>query len=242
MKELPVSLQNLITSIENEKVLNPKKIKELVELANVQEEDLMPWADFGHPLEDGYGRKMVHNGGDFEVMVMSWNPTDFSSIHNHGYTDWGAVQLFGTAQHHIYNLKNNVLTTAKKEILLPRQIVKVNNPLIHQMGNLTTKPYLTLHIYGCDNGVELLTEDAKVYELEKGRIVTTTGGAFFNLPEKEVTLESVGLVADETTFLDQAYYLLQYYNRMDQTPALEAAKENVIRGLQSLAMGDVSQL
>jgi len=233
MQKIPTSIQALIDSIQTAEHLSPKQINQLVAEANIQEEDLLPWTDFEHPLADGYGRKMVYDGGSFEIMVMSWNPGDFSAVHNHGYTEWGAVQIFGTAQHHTFNLKDNCLTTAKKEVLLPRQIVKVNNPLIHQMGNLTTRPYMTLHVYGCNHREKLVTADAKIYEFENSRIVTTSGGAFFNLPSAEVTLASEGLQTDQATFTDQAYYLLRLLHRVEQTEDVLAKKDRLLGQLQA---------
>ena len=81
---IPTSLQRLIDSLTLHPNLNPQNAKALVLSADVQVEDMMMYADFGHPIEDNYGRKMVYDGGRFEVMVMSWNPGDYSSIHNHG--------------------------------------------------------------------------------------------------------------------------------------------------------------
>ncbi|MBK8652429.1 MAG: hypothetical protein IPN20_00430 [Haliscomenobacter sp.] len=51
---------------------------------------ITPWADFDHPDADSYGRKMAYKGPNFEIMVMSWKPGDFSSIHDHGHTQWGS--------------------------------------------------------------------------------------------------------------------------------------------------------
>ena len=101
-KTLNILVQLLSNTIEKEGKLSPKHVKELVEQANVQEKDLLSYADYNHPVEDCYGRKMVYDNGNFEVMVMSWNPDDYSSIHNHGYTEWGVVQVFGNAHHLIY--------------------------------------------------------------------------------------------------------------------------------------------
>jgi predicted metal-dependent enzyme (double-stranded beta helix superfamily) len=146
---LPTSLSRLVnlidTTIQKEGKLSPKRAKEVVLQANVQLVDMMEYADFDHPVEDCYGRKLVYHGGKFEIMVMSWNPGDYSSIHNHGYTEWGVVQVFGHTHHFLFNLKNENLSFAKKEILPAGAAIKVNNALIHQMGNSTTEPYMTLH-------------------------------------------------------------------------------------------------
>ena len=60
---LPFALQDLIRSIEAETDLHPRKARELVLAAGLTEDDLMPWADFEHPVRDSYGRKLVFDGG-----------------------------------------------------------------------------------------------------------------------------------------------------------------------------------
>ena len=64
--------------------MTPAIARQCVLDANLRAEDLTAWADFDHPVEDSYGRRLVYDGGDFEIMVMSWAPGDFSAIHDHG--------------------------------------------------------------------------------------------------------------------------------------------------------------
>jgi cysteine dioxygenase len=122
---LPASLETLknaiINAIENGEKINSRLVKKLVKKAQVKAKDLKPYADFDHPIEDGYGRKMIYDGGKFEIMAMSWNPNHYSSIHNHGYTQWGVVQVFGNTHHFIYKIKDEQLRFAKKEILNQRR-------------------------------------------------------------------------------------------------------------------------
>lgn len=233
---LPHSLQRLVDMLSeataNGSILNPEKTKEIVTKADVQVEDMMHYADFNHPLEDCYGRKMVFDNGNFEVMVMSWNPGDYSSIHNHGYTQWGVVQAFGHVHHMMFNTRNNELRFSKREILPTGTVVKVNNALIHQMGNASTDPYLTLHVYGCNDRDENVTADAKTFEIENNRVVHTTGGAFFNLPEDQVyDFEPLPPVSNKV-LIHQAGLLLGYYNRLPESPEINAKKVNVIKMLE----------
>lgn len=233
---LPQSLQRLVDMLSeataNGSTLNPEKVKDIVNKANVQVEDMMHYADFNHPLEDCYGRKMVFDNGNFEVMVMSWNPGDYSSIHNHGYTQWGVVQAFGHVHHMIYNTRNDELRFSKREILPSGTVVKVNNALIHQMGNASTDPYLTLHVYGCNDRDENVTADAKTFEIENNRIAHTTGGAFFNLPEDQVyDFEPLPPVSSNV-LIHQAGLLLGYYNRLPESSQINAKKMKVIRMLE----------
>ncbi|MCF6360070.1 MAG: hypothetical protein L3J29_04830, partial [Cyclobacteriaceae bacterium] len=93
MKKLTPGLQRLVDSIENDNAhITVQKAAELAKKANITVADLEPWADYIHPVKDGYGRKLAYHTNTFEVMIMTWNPGDFSSVHNHGYTQWGAVQ------------------------------------------------------------------------------------------------------------------------------------------------------
>ncbi len=235
---LPKSLSRLVSliqqAIDSQDKLSPLRVKELVLRADVQVEDMMQYEDFDHPVEDCYGRKLVYDGGQFEVMVMSWQPGDYSSIHNHGYTDWGVVQVFGHTHHMIYNLKNRHLSFAKKEILPKGAAIKVNNAFIHQMGNSTTQPYLTLHVYGSNHRNEEITADAKNFDLELNRIAHTCGGAFFNLPENAVQGVERGVRPTQEVFMHYAYLLMDYYNRQKQSPKILSLKQNLMKKMESV--------
>ncbi len=227
-KPLNFLVELLSNAIKIDGKLSPRRVKELVLTANIQEEDLIPYADFDHPIEDCYGRQMVYDNGDFEVMAMSWMPGDYSSIHNHGYTQWGVVQVFGNTHHFIYNIKNDVLNFSKKEILTKGSVVKVNNNLIHQMGNPTTEQYLSLHVYGSNDRKEEVTSDAKNFDLEFNRVSHTTGGAFFNLPEDVIYDFEKSPHPSKEVFLHYAHLLISYYNRQPYSERIEKLKRNIL--------------
>ena len=235
---LPTSLGRLAGLLKSEvdsgQKLNPKRVKEIVLQADVQEEDLAHYADFDHPIEDCYGRKMVLDYGAFEIMVMSWNPRDYSSIHNHGYTQWGVVQVFGNVHHFIYQDKEGVLDFAKKEILVKGSVVKVNNNLIHQMGNPSSEPYYTLHVYGSNERTENVTADAKNYDLEFDRISHTTGGAFLNLPAEEIYDFQEGPTPSSEVFHHYAYLLLDYYDRQEASEEIDALRSRLLGKLAEM--------
>jgi len=225
------TLVNLLTEHSATKQLTPKRIAELVAEAHVDVNDLMHYADFDHPKEDCYGRKLVHDGGNFEVMVMSWRPRDYSSIHDHGYTEWGVVQVFGPVHHFIFNERKGELNISARQILKTREIIKVNNPLIHQMGNATSEPYLTLHVYGSNSRDADITADAKSYDLEYDRISHTQGGAFFDLPAEAIYDFQPAPKPTRETFLHYAHLLMDYYNRQDQTEEIKAKKVRLLKKL-----------
>ena len=197
---LPDNLQTLIQSLSSRRDLTPELVSEYILNAKIKPEDLLPWAAYNHPLTDSYGRKLVYDGGYFEVMVMSWIPGDFSAIHDHGHTQWGAVQCFGNATHVSYSLQDNVLKTEAEISLTPYEVVTVNHDLIHQMCNSTDSHFLTLHVYGCPNRDGDITGDARIFDLWEGCVQYTNGGVFFCLPESDITERSFGLQGDlETT-------------------------------------------
>ncbi|BDS13656.1 cysteine dioxygenase [Aureispira anguillae] len=236
VETIPRSLERLkkliISTINDGGKITAEQVKKLVERAQVTEEDLMPYADFDHPVEDNYGRKMVYDGGSFEIMAMSWNPGHYSSIHNHGYTQWGVVQVFGNAHHFIYRNKDNALTFAKKEILTSGEITKVVNATIHQMGNPSTGKYMTLHIYGSNEKEGDITADAKNYELEFDRVNHTTGGAFFNLPADKIYDFEPCAMPSNDVFINYAKLLMDYYERQEPSLEINELKMALIKKLK----------
>jgi hypothetical protein len=134
-------------------------------------------------------------------MAMSWVPGDISAIHDHGYTEWGAVQVFGPAEHATFDVKDNVLYTSSRFLFKPGDVVGVSHELIHQMGNSTDTPFMTLHVYGQPEDIESVTGDARVYELKENIIQRVDGGVFFALPEEEVKWTEACAKADFPTRL-----------------------------------------
>ena len=195
------SIQHLIQNLSSQSQLTPELLRKLVLQANIQPADLTPWIDYEHPITDSYGRKLVYDGGHFEIMVMSWNVGDFSAIHDHGYTQWGAVQIFGNATHITYALENNILTTKEIIAVQPHQVLAVNHDLIHQMGNPSDETFLSLHVYGCNDRHGEITSDARIFDLWENSIQYTNGGVFFCLPESQISQRQSGLVGDTLTTL-----------------------------------------
>lgn len=207
--DLPGNVERLVRSVEAEKGLTPSLAKSFLESSSVTPEDLLPWADFDHPDADSYGRKMVWDGGWFELMVMSWVDGDMAAIHDHGYTQWGAVKLLGPAEHAIFRQSGDRLVTAERREFDSGAVVGVSHDLIHQMGNLGKDPYLTLHLYGCYGRKSDVTADARLFELDEGVIQRTCGGVFFALPEDRIDSREPSPAADFPTKIRHKVELLK---------------------------------
>lgn len=201
VKQLPVSLQCLIFLLSQSNHLTSDRVYQSLLHANVNQAELMPWATFDHPVTDSYGRQLVYDGGYFEIMVMSWLPGDVSAIHDHGEAQWGAVQCFGQAIHTVYELVDQKLQTKVELPLFPSRIIEVDHDLIHQMSNYSQERFLTLHVYGCYDFNHTITENARIFDLQEGRIQYTNGGVFFCLPDDEISHRGQAIEADSATSL-----------------------------------------
>ncbi|MEC7268568.1 MAG: cysteine dioxygenase family protein, partial [Bacteroidota bacterium] len=148
--QLTSSLNSLVQALESNEISSCAKLRSLLTEADIKSEELLPWANYDHPVEDSYGRKVVYENKHFEVMVMSWTPGDMSAIHNHGNTQWGCVQVFGQAEHATFKVDEDEIYTLSRETLTNGQIIHVNHSLVHQMGNSGHQPFLSLHVYGID--------------------------------------------------------------------------------------------
>ena len=201
VERLPDSLQSLISLLSQASRITPDKVYQNLVQANIRPSDLSDWVTFDHPVVDSYGRRLVYNGGYFEIMVMSWMPGDVSAIHDHGQAQWGAVQCFGQGIHTVYSFVEETLLTEAETPLFPNQIVRVNHNLIHQMSNYSPEPFLSLHVYGCYEHQDLITGDTRIFDLLEGKIQYTNGGVFFCLPEGEIIRRGQDIKADNLTTL-----------------------------------------
>lgn len=209
---LPIAIQFISNRLAEKDVFSPGEIRSIVLEAQVTAEDLMPWADFDHPMSDSYGRKLVLQGPHFEIMVMSWAPGDFSGIHDHGFTSWGAVQVFGPAEHATFRIEVDELSTLARWDMKNGEVIGVNHQLIHQMGNPNENiSFLSLHVYGTSENQANITGDARVFALDHPVIQRVDGGVFFALPEQEVKWTEPSPNPDFTTYIR---YMVELGKRM----------------------------
>jgi SAM-dependent methyltransferase/predicted metal-dependent enzyme (double-stranded beta helix superfamily) len=209
---LPLSLQYICNRLSKKDIFTPGEVRSIVLEAQVSADDLIAWADFDHPVSDSYGRKLVFKGSHFEIMVMSWAPGDFSGIHDHGFTSWGAVQVFGPAEHATFRIEVDELSTLARWDMKNGEVIGVNHQLIHQMGNPTADTqFLSLHAYGTPENQENITGDARVFALDQSVIQRVDGGVFFALPESEIKRTEKSPMPDFTTYIR---YMVELGKRM----------------------------
>lgn len=214
IEALPRALAFIATHLKEEPPTHPGQMVRLLRRAEVRAEDLAPWADFDHPVQDSYGRKLVYKEAGFEIMVMSWRPGDFSAIHDHGFTQWGAVQVFGPAEHATFREEDEMLYTLARWRMEPGEIVGVSHKLVHQMGNPTRNTFfLSLHVYGTSEPVAHVTGMARLFDLETAQIHRVNGGVFFALPPDEYVQSVPGPKGDFATRLRHMVELTRRLHR-----------------------------
>ncbi len=201
ISELPVSIQQIIHGIESEQTLTPAKVRKILKYAHVQAQDLTAWLDYEHSPLDSYGRKQVYDGGYFSIMVMSWLPGDFSAIHDHGKAQWGAVQVFGNAEHAIFQEQDHQIRTLSRTQMKTGQVVAISPELIHQMGNASPNRCASLHIYGTTYPTANVTAEERIMDFDENTIQRGNSGAFFALPESQIARREPGLQPDFMTWL-----------------------------------------
>lgn len=166
--------------------MDPTSASAFLAQADIEPADLALWADFAHSARDSYGRKLVGRGPNFELMVMSWGPGDYSAIHDHGAADWGAVHYLGAADHATFHMKDGLPTIRERRTMELNDICAVDASLIHLMGNPRDTPFLSMHLYGRAYAAESITGGARVFDLWAQRIQRTDGGVFFCLAEENI--------------------------------------------------------
>ena len=181
-----MSVKNLVKTLESLEEFTPESVHEVVSECDIGVEDLKNWIDYDYPVSDSYGRKMVHDGGFFEVMVMCWRPGDYSAIHDHGKAEFGAVKMFGDAEHASFELEEGRLTTIARERNESGTTLKVTASLIHQMGNPGEKNFFSLHVYGNVDLESGITSEARIFDYSRNELLFVNGGVFYLLPESEI--------------------------------------------------------
>ncbi len=65
---LPESLQTIVQAIRTSEEITPSMLRRIVSEANIDADELMPWKMFDQSPADSYGRRLVCDGGFFEMI------------------------------------------------------------------------------------------------------------------------------------------------------------------------------
>ncbi len=202
MNKLPNCIKKIISSLETTPNISNELLKKIIKNANVSEQELLKYNTFEHPETESYGRSFMYQGKHFLIYVMSWVQGDFTAIHSHGHSDWGAVYFLGDADHRTYTANKNNVQLLSKEAIKKGTVSPVCGDFVHAMGNLSSHPFVTLHIYGSNTFEGTVTEDSTIYEISEKKIYTSKGPAFLNMDNKLYKTQRTGLITNRETEQD----------------------------------------
>lgn len=205
----------LVNEIKNCKLIDNNKLIEILKNSNLKAEDFLKYSDFNHHPSLSYGRNKIYEGTNFTMFLMSWGKSDYTAIHSHGLSDWGAVYFFNGIDHRLYNISDNKIILADKSQIPAGAVVPVQGNLIHAMGNIGSQPLMTLHIYGSNNSISLANDNSKVYELEKKQIRVTNGAAYINIENELCKQNLPGIETNPETLTDYLQTILHFYKRIN---------------------------
>ncbi|MEI7831035.1 MAG: cysteine dioxygenase family protein [Prolixibacteraceae bacterium] len=210
--KIPKKLQTLISEIEQSDILINDDLTRILPTLQLKAEDFWHLADFSHAPQYSYGRSKIYTGRNFEIFLMSWAQNDYTAIHNHGRSDWGAVCFLSEVHHRLYQYDGQSIVLADKSIIPTGAVVPVQGNLVHAMGNLTEQPSLSLHIYGSNFSIEEPDQTTRIFELEKKRIRFTSGEAFLDGIEC-FGKPSIDVTTNEETLLDYLGIISPFYEK-----------------------------
>lgn len=216
---LPIEILDLISKLDALNSFEPAELLKVLKSSKITKTSLLPWSTFDHNPKEGYGRREVYKGDNFEIMVMSWCPGDYTAVHNHGIAEWGAVKVFGKLEHINFKQEDNFISTIYKEKLDNHEVIAVNQALIHQMGNPFDENCLSLHVYGTSTVSENVTANSQIFEIGKHEIQEVNGGVFYDLKNNEISKRSPGLRADKITEIQHYTHLLNLYYKSNNRGA-----------------------
>lgn len=212
------NIRRLISGIESSNIRESDTLIELLEKSGLNSGDVENFRNHHHDPLLSYGRSIVYEGSHFVIYLMSWAPGDFTAIHSHGLTDWGAVLFFTEINHRLYELKGNSIYLVSKSVVPAGTIVAVQGDLIHAMGNLTANPFISLHIYGSNHNIGNANKDSKIYDLEYRKIRVTNGAAYLNSGLKNAGEVGHEITTDKETLLDYYSNILPFYKKNNIQP------------------------
>jgi len=222
MDNLPQKFQNLVHGIQEHSQMTPELLKSLVEAQNIEEGDLLPFACFDHDQALSYGRRTLFANQRFGVHVMSWIPGDFTALHGHGHAHWALLMFFGPCTHRVYEVEGeNITLKGKQTIPSGTALTPPIAEFYHAMGNLSPRPFQTLHIYGCDTYSGPTTEDSLIYQLEKNQVLISKGPAFLDMPPEAVKgVLDHGIKCDSQTRADYYHCVEPFFKRIGRAGEL----------------------
>lgn len=215
------SIDELIQFLSGNKILTSAILSEKLHTLDFRPQDFLPLAQADHDIKLSYGRTKLHEADQYVIFLMTWAKGDYTAIHSHGLTEWGAVVFLGPVDHRLYTLnESGELLLASHSEIKAGTIVPVSGELIHSMGNQADSPSLSIHIYGSGQQLNTPNTTSRIYEPEKQRIRITHGEAYIG-GEQSIQPHLPLKIANQETLTDWGQILMAQYQRMGDEAMVE---------------------
>jgi cysteine dioxygenase len=136
------------------------------------------------PNGKAYGRKCLFKNNDIEVIAMTWASNANCLPHDHGISSGWVKVVLGEATHKIFSsdpLEGSIHEVRNES---QGQIFYAPSGMLHEMGNSSGKPLVTLHFYFPPiSGMQVFDRDEK-----RSCIVNDECGAWWPDPEQLVRI------------------------------------------------------
>jgi len=95
-----------------------------------------------------YGRRVLFQNDDLEVMIASWTRGVPCAPHDHGGSSGAVRVLQGRSRHLVWALVDGVLQVVNEEVVTAGGVMVCGADMVHSMGDDgATEPLVTLHMY-----------------------------------------------------------------------------------------------
>ncbi len=211
--QIPKKITSLAQYLESKQNISDNELLWSIKSLNLNYSDIGDYINFNHNINESYGRSVIYESNKVEIVLMSWNKEDYTSIHDHGYAKFGALYSFGDIQNNYFKIENNTLKKVNETVLQKGEIIIIDNSSIHQMGNPYKKPTLSLHVYYTNKNVESVTGEARNFDLYSQIVYRANGGAFLDIPEKDIVSTENCPEFDNNMYDNYLKILQQYLNK-----------------------------
>ena len=94
-----------------------------------------------------YGRMLVYQDADVEVMLMNWDTKNECLPHDHGESEGWVQVLVGTGHHVHYASRGTTIEAVEEEAIEEGTVFFAPKGMVHHMANPTADRLITLHFY-----------------------------------------------------------------------------------------------
>jgi cysteine dioxygenase len=99
------------------------------------------------PGSQPYGRELIYQDDEVEVIVMNWAEMRHSLPHDHGESEGWVRVLKGSPSHAYYDCSSPAPVLAQQQLVPEGTVFYAPKNLVHHMGNPSNSPVITLHFY-----------------------------------------------------------------------------------------------